>query len=131
MNILSYLLGGIDTPLIVLFIIMIYVYLTRWCRVIYCHKWTKLVGLKGIIRDIGYLVIISLSSFLDQIMGDSEAIRIIVIYFFIAHEGLVILKNLCTMGLPLPKKIYDTLENLVGDEEEMASNIKECEENTK
>ena len=131
MNVLSYLLGGIDTPLIVLVIIMIYVYITRWCKVIYCHKWNRLVGIKGIIHNIGYLMIISLSSFLDQIMRDSEAIRTIVIYFFIAHEGLVILKNWCTMGLPLPKKIYETLENLIGEEEEMTNSIKECEENPK
>ena len=37
-NIGSYLLGGIDTPIIVLFILMVYVYLTGWCKVVFCHK---------------------------------------------------------------------------------------------
>lgn len=116
-NVISYLLGGIDKPIIVLFIIMLYVYLTGWCRVTFTHKRNKLIGLKGIIRDIGYLIVISLSVLLDKIMGSSEAIRILVIYFFIAHEGLIILKYWCKMGLPLPQKIYDTLEGIMGEED--------------
>lgn len=115
-NAVSYLLGGFDTPIIVLLITMVYVYLTGWCKVIFCHKMNKLVGLKGIIRDIGYLIIVSLATLLDRLMGNTEAIRIIVIYFFIAHEGLLILKCWCKMGLPLPQKIYNTLENLLGEE---------------
>lgn len=116
-NVLSYLLGGIDTPIIVLLIVMAYVYLTGWCKVIFCHKMNKLVGLKGTIRNIGYFLVVSLAVLLDKIMGSSEAIRTIVIYFFIAHEGLVILKNWCKMGLPLPQKIYNTLEGLLGEED--------------
>ncbi len=116
-NIISYLLGGIDTPIIILLIIMAYVYLTCWCKVIYCHKMNRQVGLKGIIHKLGYLIIISLSVFLDKIMGSSEAIRTIVIYFFIAHEGLVLLKCWSKMGLPLPPKIYSALENLIGEED--------------
>ena len=116
-NVFSYLLGGIDAPIIVLLITMVYVYLTGWCKVIFCHKMNKLVGLKGIIRDLGYLMIVSLSVLLDRLMGSAEAIRTIVIYFFVAHEGLLILKCWCKMGLPLPQKIYNTLENLLGEEE--------------
>lgn len=120
-NVFSYLLGGIDAPMIVLFIVMAYVYITGWCKVIFCHKMNKLVGLKGIIRDIGYLIVISLATQLDKIMGSSEAIRTIVIYFFIAHEGLLIVKCWCKMGLPLPQKIVDTLENLVGEEDTLGN----------
>ena len=107
--------------MIVLFIVMAYVYITGWCKVIFCHKMNKLVGLKGIIRNIGYLMIVSLATQLDKIMGSSEAIRTIVIYFFIAHEGLLIVKCWCKMGLPLPQKIVDTLENLVGEEDTLGN----------
>lgn len=116
-NGISYLLGGFDAPIIVLLITMLYVYITGWCKVIFYHKMNKLVGLKGIIRDLGYLMIVSLSVLLDRLMGSDEAIRTIVIYFFVAHEGLLILKCWCKMGLPLPQKIYNTLENLLGEEE--------------
>lgn len=116
-NVISYLLGGIDKPVIILLIVMAYVYLTGLCMIIFTHKMNKLTGLKGIIRDIGYLMVISLATQLDKIMGSSEAIRILVIYFFIAHEGLIILKYWCKMGLPLPQKIYNTLESIMGEED--------------
>lgn len=116
-NVFSYLLEGMDKPMIALLIIMLYVYITGWCKVIFCHKLNKLVEPKGIIRNLGYLIVISLSVLLDNIMGSSEAIRTIVIYFFIAHEGLIILKCWCKMGLPLPKKIYETLEGIIGEED--------------
>ena len=117
-NGISYLLGGIDTPIICLLIVLLFVYITGWCQVLFCHKINKLVGIKGIIRNIGYLLVVSLSVMLDRIMGSSEAIRTIVIYFFIAHEGLVIL---------LPKKIYSTLEGLLGEEEENGNAIERQE----
>lgn len=126
-NVISYLLGGIDTPIICLLIVLLFVYITGWCQVLFCHKINKLVGIKGIIRNIGYLLVVSLSVMLDRIMGSSEAIRTIVIYFFIAHEGLVILKCWCKMGLPLPKKIYSTLEGLLGEEEENGNTIERQE----
>ena len=126
-NAISYLLGGFDTPIIVLLILMLYVYITGWCKLLYCHKKNKLVGLKGIIRNLGYLIVVSLAVFLDRIMNSSEAIRVIVIYFFIAHEGLLILKCWSQMGLPLPEKIYNTLEGLI-KEEEIDGNTTECQE---
>ena len=117
-----YLLGGIDTPLIVFLIINLYVYITSWCKVIMFHKMNTKAGFKGLIRIIGLIIVVSLASLLDKIMGSMEAIRLIVIYFFIAREGLVLLKSWCAMGLPLPKKIVMTLENLIKEED---SNEKE------
>ena len=70
-NVFSYLLGGMDKPMIALLIIMLYVYITGWCKVIFCHKLNKLVEPKGIIRNLGYLIVISLSVLLDNIMGSS------------------------------------------------------------
>lgn len=116
-SICAYLVGGFDAAIKILLVTMLYVYITGWCKVLFFHKMNKLVSVRGIIRNVGYLIIVSLSVFIDKIMVGNNAIRILVIYFFIAHEGLVILKNWCKMGLPLPQKIYDTLEQLTGEEE--------------
>ena len=40
------------------------------------------------------------------------ALRTLVIYFFVANEGISILENWGSIGLPLPKKIMETLEQL-------------------
>jgi len=78
------------------------------------------IGAKGIIKKVGYLIIVAMSVLLDQTMGNTGAIRSIVIYFFVANEGISILENWGSMGLPLPKKIFDVLEqikNEKGDEQ--------------
>ena len=52
---------------------------------------------------------------LDKIAGNTGAIRTLVIYFFVANEGISILENWGGMGLPMPQKIFDVLEQLKND----------------
>ena len=66
----------------------------------------SIIGIKGILKKIGYLVIVSLSVIVDKIMGSTGTIRNVVIYFFVANEGLSILENWQILGLPLPNKLY-------------------------
>ena len=56
-----------------------------------------------------------LSVVMDKIAGDTGAIRNMVIYFFVANDGISILENWGDMGLPLPQKIFDVLEQLKND----------------
>jgi len=49
---------------------------------------------------------------LDRIVGDTGAIRSIVIFFFVANEGISLVENWVDMGLPMPQVIIDTLEQL-------------------
>jgi len=44
-------------------------------------------------------------------MGSENAIRTLVIYFFIANEGISILENWAIMDLPLPKKLLEVFDN--------------------
>ena len=90
-NSFSFLMGSIDNLLIMLLIIMAIDYLTGVCKAIVNKKLNSIVGVKGIIKKVGYLLIVALAVLIDKIMGDAGAIRILVIYFFIANEGLSIL----------------------------------------
>ena len=56
-----------------------------------------------------------LSVVMDKIVGDTGAIRTMVIYFFVANDGISILENWGEMGLPLPQKIFNVLEQLKND----------------
>jgi toxin secretion/phage lysis holin len=48
----------------------------------------------------------------DRVTGESGAIRTLVIYYFVANEGLSILENLGECGLPIPKKLKEALKAL-------------------
>lgn len=117
----SYIFGGIDSAFIILLIIMALDYITGICKAIYKKELNSFIGVKGIIKKFGYLLIVALAVLIDKLIGDS-GIRSLVIYFFIANEGISILENWGMMGLPLPKKIYDVLEQLKPSREKSNKN---------
>mgnify|MGYP000366159400 FL=1 len=110
-----YFLGGWDMALKTLLIIIALDYLTGVCDAIANKNINSKIGAKGIIKKVGYLIIVAVSVQLDQIVGDTGAIRNLVIYFFVANEGISILENWGSMGLPLPEKVMEVLEQLKKD----------------
>ena len=109
---MKYFLGGLDIALKTLLIFILLDYVTGVCKSIVKKKVNSIVGIKGIIKKIGYLIIVALSVQLDIITGGTGALRTLVIYFFVANEGISVLENWGSMGLPLPKKITEVLEQL-------------------
>lgn len=107
-----YFLGGLDIALKTLLVFMLLDYITGICKAIVNKKVNSIIGIKGIIKKIGYLIVVALSVQLDNITGGTGALRTLVIYFFVANEGISVLENWGTIGLPLPKKIMETLEQL-------------------
>ncbi len=112
---LVYFLGGWDIAIQTLLIAIVLDYATGVCKAIYNKKLNSTVGVKGIIKKIGYLIAVAVAVIVDRITGNTGAIRTLVIYFFVANEGISILENWGGMGLPLPTKLTDTLEQLKND----------------
>ena len=114
-----YLVGGIDVDLKSQLIVIVIDYITGVMSAIYNKELNSTIGLKGILKKFSYLIIVSLSVILDRIVGDTGAIRTLVIYFFVANDGISIVENIGKMGVPLPKKLTEVLEQVrnKGDEE--------------
>lgn len=107
-----YLVGGIDVAMKSLLIVIVIDYVTGVISAIYNKKLNSTIGLKGILKKFSYLIIVSLSVILDRIVGDTGAIRTLIIYFFVANDGISIVENIGKMGVPLPKKLTEVLEQL-------------------
>lgn len=112
---LVYFLGGWDIALQILITVIALDYITGILKAIYNKEMNSTVGFKGIVKKIGYLILVAVAVMLDKITGNTGAIRTLVIYFFVANEGISILENWGGMGLPLPQKIFDVLEQLKND----------------
>jgi toxin secretion/phage lysis holin len=93
-------------------------YITGVMSAIYNKKLNSKIGYKGIIKKASYLLIIALSVILDRLLGQTGSVRTLVIYFFVANDGISILENVAEMNIPLPKKLKELLEQLKkeGDE---------------
>ena len=70
------------------------------------------IGFRGILKKVAILLIVMLGVLVDRVTGESGAIRTLVIYYFVANEGLSILENLGECGLPIPKKLKEALKTL-------------------
>lgn len=53
-----------------------------------------------------------LAVLIDRVTGNSGAIRTLVIYYFVANEGLSIIENLSVTNIPIPKVIKKALKAL-------------------
>lgn len=109
---LIYLLGGFDIALQSLIIVIVIDYLTGIASAYYNKKLNSKVGFKGIIKKICYLLIVTLSVVIDNLILDNGIIRTMVIYFFVANDGLSIIENMAEMNIKIPKKLKEALQQL-------------------
>ena len=107
-----YLLGGFDIALQSLLIVIVIDYLTGIASAIYNKELSSKIGLKGIIKKFCYLLVVALSVVIDNLLGQSGLIRSLVIYFFVANDGLSIIENMAEMNVKLPQKLIDSLEQI-------------------
>ena len=116
--ILSNIFGGLDALFTALLICIIIDYVTGIMAAIYEKKLNSEVGFRGILKKIAILCIVVLAHELEVVVGIG-GIRDLAVGFYIANEGLSILENAGRIGVPLPKKLMEVLEQLKsnGDEE--------------
>lgn len=107
-----YLLGGFDIAIQSLLIVMVVDYLTGIASAIYNKNLSSKIGLKGILKKFGYLCVVALSVVIDNLTGQSGLIRSLVIYFFVANDGLSIIENMAEMNVKLPQQLIDCLEQI-------------------
>lgn len=109
---LIYLVGGFDIALKTLIIVIIVDYVSGVLSALYNKKLNSKIGFKGIIKKLSYFCIIVLATLLDKLLGNTGTIRTLVIYFLVANDGLSIVENVAKMGVPLPKRLIEALEQL-------------------
>lgn len=107
-----YLLGGIDIAMQCLLIAIVLDYISGMIKAFNLKQLSSKVGFKGIIKKVGLLLIVMLGVLVDRVTGDTGAIRTLVIYYFVANEGLSIIENLSLAGVPIPKGLKKALKAL-------------------
>lgn len=111
-----YVFGGVDVAFKCLIIIMIIDYVTGVMANIL--NLDSKVGFKGIAKKVMILGLVAVGAQVDKAMGtDGYMCRTIVTMFYIANESLSIVENSAKIGLPVPKKLIECLEQLKGNDE--------------
>jgi toxin secretion/phage lysis holin len=110
---LGWFLGGMDGFLYALLAFVILDYITGVMVAAIQKKVSSEVGFKGICKKVLIFILVGMANIVDvQIIGNGSAIRTAVIFFYLSNEGISILENTAIIGLPVPQKLKDVLEQL-------------------
>ena len=110
---LGYFLGGMDGLLTALLIFMAVDYVTGLMCAVADKKLSSSVGFKGICRKVLIFVLVGIGNLVDvYVLGEGGALRTAVIFFYLSNEGISFLENAGHLGLPIPEKLKDVLEQL-------------------
>ena len=107
---LVYLLGGWDVALQCIVVAIALDYVSGIIKAFHTKTLSSRQGILGLLKKVGYLIVVMLAVLIDRVTGNSGAIRTLVIYYFVANEGLSILENLSQSGVPIPQGIKKTLK---------------------
>jgi toxin secretion/phage lysis holin len=109
---LIYLLGGLDIAMTCLLIAIILDYVSGMLKAFITKQVSSKVGFKGILKKVSILLVVMLAVLIDRVTGETGAIRTLVVYYFVANEGLSVLENLGQAGVPIPQSIKKSLKAL-------------------
>ena len=108
----SYLLGKWDILMNTIIIFMILDYVSGMSASWLTKSWSSEIGYKGLLKKGMIIVMIIISVRLDSILGDETIFRNVVTFFYISNEGISIIENCVKLGLPIPSKIRNALEQI-------------------
>ena len=109
----GWFLGGFDGFLYTLVAFVVIDYLTGVMCAINDKTLSSAVGFRGICRKVLIFAMVGLANILDvYILGEGSVLRTAVIFFYLSNEGVSMLENAAHLGMPVPDKLKDVLEQL-------------------
>ena len=116
---LGAVLGGWDGFLYALIVFVVVDYLTGVMVAVLNKELSSSVGFHGIFKKIVIFALVAVGHIIDaNVIQEGSVIRTAVIFFYLSNEGISILENVSAIGLPVPQKLKDVLEQLKDQKEE-------------
>lgn len=110
---LGWFLGGCDGLLFALIAFVAVDYITGVMCAIVDKNLSSAVGFKGICRKVLIFLLVGIAHILDaQVIGAGSVLRTAIIFFYFSNEGVSLLENAAHLGLPVPEKLKEVLQQL-------------------
>lgn len=110
---LQFLFGGWSLPLQILVAVVTIDYLTGLGAAFVGKRLDSRVGTKGILKKVGFFVLVSLAHLLDKGTGMSAPVlQTATIWYLVGNEGISIAENLGEIGVPIPESLKEALRRL-------------------
>lgn len=116
---LGAVLGGWDGFLYALILFVIIDYFTGVMVAVYQKKLSSEVGFHGIMKKVFIFCLVAIAHVVDsRIIQNGSVLRTAVIFFYISNEGISIMENASVLGLPVPRKLQEVLDQIREKEDE-------------
>lgn len=110
---LGYFLGGCDGLILALLLFVVTDYITGVMCAAIDKKLSSSVGFKGIFRKVLIFMLVGIANIIDfHVLKQGSVMRTAVIFFYLSNEGLSLTENAAHLGLPVPEKLKNVLEQL-------------------
>lgn len=110
---LGWFLGGVDGFLYALIAFVVIDYITGVLCAVADKNLSSEVGFKGICRKVLIFTLVGIGNIVDvYVLGETGVLRTAVIFFYLSNEGVSLLENAAHLGLPIPEKLKEVLEQL-------------------
>lgn len=110
---LGAVLGGFDGFLYALIVFVVVDYMTGVMVGILNKKLSSQIGFRGIFKKVVIFSLVAVAHIIDTyVIQNGSVLRTTMIFFYLSNEGISILENTALIGLPIPKKMKDVLEQL-------------------
>ena len=108
----SWFFGGIDSAYTALLTFIVIDHIVGQLAFRLVHQHSLEIVKRDIVKKLLILLLVGISHIIDEILFQKATLRTAIIYFYIGNQGLSILNHAITIGLPVPKKLIELLENL-------------------
>ena len=117
-TLISFLFGDMEGMLIALIALIILDYISGVIAAAVEKRLSSAVGAKGIAKKIFMLLIVALANIVDtSVIGDGHVLKTVTVVFYICNECISLIENAGRIGVPVPKKLLDVLEQLKNSDE--------------
>lgn len=114
----GFVFGDLNGLMIALVALIILDYISGVIAAVVEKKLSSEVGAKGIAKTIFMLLIVAVANIVDiNVIGDGHVLKSVTVVFYIANECISLIENAGRLGVPVPKKLLDVLEQLKSKEE--------------
>ena len=113
----GFLFGDRDGLMIALIGIIVMDYISGVIAAVVEKKLSSEVGAKGIAKKIFMLLIVAVANIVDiNVIGEGHVLKSVTVIFYLANECISLIENAGRLGVPVPNKLLDVLEQLKNKE---------------
>jgi toxin secretion/phage lysis holin len=115
-GVLGWLFGGFDSLIYAVIAFVAIDYITGVLVAIQNKKVSSEIGFKGISKKVMIFLLIAIGNIIDKyIITTGSTLRTMLIMFYLSNEGISIIENAGNIGLPLPQKLKDVIQQFSSD----------------